>query len=408
MFVVGRAIAGLGLAGGYSGSLLIVTLIAPPHIRPLLTSGMGAVYGIGGTIGPIIGGALTSNASWRWCFFLNLFFIPIVAPLIAFYLHLPIRKREDTVVQRLARIDWIGTALALCSVICLLLVCQWGGVTYAWGDSKIIGLIVGFVVIGAAFWVVQVYKGEDATIPLRLLRNRTVGFGAIVNFCVAAAYFSLLFWLPVYFQSVRGSSAIRSGVQTLPFIVAVIVSVTVSGMLVNKFGLYIPYLFLGTALLALGSGMLYFLEPNSAQAKWVGLQFLAGIGPGLSWMLPFIAASSALSPEDLEVGTAVVIFFQTLGGTFFVSVAQSVFQNKFLLYLIALPDVNPAQIIGHGLSAFRETTPAEVLPAVVEAANRAINKTFLMSAVLGALAFVSVFGMELNRRVPLGQANMVA
>ncbi|CAD6962975.1 unnamed protein product [Tilletia controversa] len=379
MFIVGRAIAGLGLAGGYSGSLIIVTMIAPLEVRPLLTSGLGGVYGIGGTIGPIIGGALTSKASWRWCFWLNLFFIPPVGFLIAVCLRLPTRKAQHTPLQRLARIDWLGTALILCSVICLLLVCQWGGITYAWADSRIIGLIVGFVVIGLAFCADQIYQGERATIPLRILKNRTVGFGSLVNFCVAAAYFSLLYFLPIYFQSVQGSSAIRSGVQTLPFIVGVIFSVMATGIMVNKFGLYIPYLIAGTALLSIGSGTLYLLRPDSSQATWVGLQFLAGIGPGMAWMLPFIAASSALAPEEIEVGSAIVIFFQTLGGTIFVSVAQSVFQN------------NP-----------------EDLPAVLNAANQAINKTYLISAVLGALAFITVFGMELNRRVPIGGASFAA
>ncbi|CAD6921657.1 unnamed protein product [Tilletia controversa] len=408
MFIVGRAIAGLGLAGGYSGSLIIITMIAPLEVRPLLTSAMGAVYGVGGTIGPIIGGALTSKASWRWCFWLNLFFIPPVGFLIAVCLRLPSRKAQHTPLQRLARIDWLGTALILCSVICLLLVCQWGGITYAWADSRIIGLIIGFVVIGLAFCADQIYQGERATIPLRILKNRTVGFGSLVNFCVAAAYFSLLYFLPIYFQSVQGSSAIRSGVQTLPFIVGVIFSVMTTGIMVNLYGLYIPYLITGTALLSIGSGALYLLRPDSSQATWVGLQFLAGIGPGMAWMLPFIAASSALAPEDIELGSAIVIFFQTLGGTIFVSVAQSVFQNKFLVYLKALPNVDAGQVISHGLSAFRAFTSPEDLPAVLDAANQAINKTYLISAVLGALAFISVFGMELNRRVPIGGASFAA
>ncbi|CAD6914054.1 unnamed protein product, partial [Tilletia laevis] len=212
----------------------------------------------------------------------------------------------------------------------------------------------------------------------------------------------------IYFQSVQGSSAIRSGVQTLPFIMAVIVFMTATGIMVNKFGLYIPYLIAGTALVSIGSGTLYLLRPDSSQATWVGLQFLAGIGPGVAWMLPFIAASSTLAPEDIELGSAIVIFFQTLGGTMFVSIAQSVFQNKFLIYLRALPNVNAEQVVSHGLSAFREFTSAEDLPAVASAANQAINKTYLISAVLGALAFVSVFGMELNRRVPVGQATFAA
>ncbi|CAD6912956.1 unnamed protein product [Tilletia controversa] len=182
-------------------------------------------------------GALKSKASWRWCFWLNLFFIPF-----------PHRR----------------------------------GITYAWDDSRIIDLIIGFVVIGLAFCADQVYQGERATIPLRILKNRTVGFGSLVKFCVAAAYVSLLYFLPIYFQSVQRSSAIRSGVQTLPLIMAVIVFMTATGIML-----------------------------------------LAGIGPGVAWMLPFIAASITLAPEDIKLGSVIVMFFQTLGGTMSVSIAQS-------------------------------------------------------------------------------------
>ena len=88
------------------------------------------------------------------------------------FLTVPSRKHETTAWQRVKRIDWHGTLLALSSVICILLVFQWGGVTYAWNDSRIIGLIIGFVVIGAVFWTDQVWMGEQATIPIRLFRNR--------------------------------------------------------------------------------------------------------------------------------------------------------------------------------------------------------------------------------------------
>lgn len=398
-FIVGRAIAGLGLAGGYSGCLIIISLSAPLHIRPLLTSLVGATYGIGGTIGPIIGGALTSEATWRWCFYLNLFFIPIVAVTVLFFLHVPNKEQPLSVTRRLLSIDWQGTALALCSIICILLVFQWGGVDHAWSSSTIIGLIVGFVLIGAVFWVDQWYMGERATIPLRIFKNRTILGGSIANFMIASSYFTLLYFLPIYFQAIRGSSAIRSGVQTLPFIVSVITAVTVTGGLVNKFGHYIPYLFLGTGLMAIGGGALYTMDADASQSMWVGLQFLAGIGPGMAFMLPFIASSAVLEPRDIELGSAVVIFFQTLGGTISTSLAQAVFQNKFSLYLSSIPGADPAQVLSHGVTAFRELTPAEVLPAVVNAGNKALTKTWLMCAIFGCISFVSVFIMELNRKV---------
>ncbi|PWZ03581.1 LOW QUALITY PROTEIN: MFS general substrate transporter [Testicularia cyperi] len=404
-FIVGRAIAGLGMSGGYSGTMIIVTLISPAHVRPLLMSLVGAIYGLGGTIGPIIGGAFTSETTWRWCFYINLCFFPIVGLSILFFLSTPKRHQTDSAWKRIYTIDWLGVALSLCSVICLLLALQWGGIQYLWSDSKVIGLLVGFAVIAIAFVAEQWYLGDDAIIPFRLHKQRTVGFGSLVNFCIAGSYFGLLYFVPIYFQTVQGSSAIRSGVQTLPFIVAVIVAVTLSGGLINKFGYYIPILFFGSALTAVGAGCLYLLRPDSPQSLWVGLQFLAGFGPGLAFMIPFSAVSARLEPKDIELGAAIVTFWQTLGGTIFVS---SIFQNKFVIYLRDIPGAPVDAIVSHGVSAFREFTPTELLPAVAYAANMAINKTFLCSVALGGTAFIAIFGMELNRRILPGQAVVAA
>ncbi|PWN26016.1 MFS general substrate transporter [Jaminaea rosea] len=398
-FIVGRAIAGLGLAGAYSGCLIIISVVAPLHIRPLLTSLTGATYGIGGTIGPIIGGAFTSRVTWRWNFYINLCFIPLLVPVILFFLKTPPRKQERTVAQRILRIDWLGTVLILASLICLLLVFQDAGIKYAWSDSKAIGLLVGFVVILIAFIIDQWWMGERATIPFRILKNRTVWGGSIVNFTVASCYFGLLYFLPIYHQTVKGTSAIRSGVLMLPFIVGVIISVTLQGGFTNATGHYIPLLLGGTLIMTAGSAALYALSPTSDVARIAGLEILAGIGPGLSFMVPFTAVSSILDVKDIEIGAAIVIFWQTGGGTVATSMAQSIFQNKFVLYVRQVPGADAAAILSKGVSAFRATTPAELLPTIIDAANKALGKIWIMTAVLGGVAFLSVFAMDLKGRV---------
>lgn len=263
-----------------------------------------------------------------------------------------------------------------------------------------IGLIVGFVLIAVVFAVEQWYLGDDTIIPFRLHRQRTVGFGSAVNFAIAASYFGLFYFIPLYFQSVRGSSAIRSGVQTLPFVIAVIVSNAISGGLITAFGYYIPILIIGTALASVGSGLLYLLQPESSLSLYVGLQFLAGIGPGLAFMIPFSAVSARLEPKDIEIGSAIVTFWQTLGGTVFVSVCQAIFQNDSISQLRRnVPEAPVEEIVSHGVSAFRFFTPSELLGEVELAANLAVNKTYLCSVALGGVALGCVFGMELNRRI---------
>ncbi|TKY88059.1 hypothetical protein EX895_003155 [Sporisorium graminicola] len=402
-FIVGRAIAGLGMSGAYSGTMIIVTLISPVERRPVMMSVVGGAYGAGACVGPIVGGALTSKTTWRWCFYINLCFYPVVAAAIIWCLAVPRQsdgQKKQSVWRRFVFIDWPGVVLSLTAMICLLLALQWGGVRYSWGDSKVVGLIVGFVVISAVFAIEQWYLGDNAIIPFRLHAQRTVGFGSAVNFAIAASYFGLLYFIPLYFQSVRGSSAIRSGVQTLPFVIAVIFSNAVSGSLITAFGYYIPILMIGTALTSVGSGLLYLLRPDSSLSLYVGLQFFAGIGPGLSFMIPFSAVSARLEPKDIEIGSAIVTFWQTLGGTVFVSVCQAIFQNDFIRQLrVHVPQAPVDQIIANGVSAFRAFTPAGLLGQVELAANLAVNKTYLCSVALGGAALACVFGMELNRRI---------
>ncbi|CBQ70199.1 probable aflatoxin efflux pump AFLT [Sporisorium reilianum SRZ2] len=401
-FIVGRAIAGLGMSGAYSGTMIIVTLISPVERRPVMMSVVGGSYGLGACVGPIVGGALTSGTTWRWCFWINLCFYPLVATAIVFFLTIPRQGgvQKESAWRRFVWIDWPGVVLSLTAMICLLLALQWGGVRYAWSDSKVVGLIVGFVAISAAFAAEQWFLGDDAIIPFRLHRQRTVGFGSAVNFAIAASYFGLLYFIPLYFQTVRGSSAIRSGVQTLPFVIAVIVANAVSGTLITAYGYYIPILIVGAALTSVGSGLLYLLRPESSLSLYVGLQFLAGIGPGLAFMIPFSAVSARLEPEDIEIGSAIVTFWQTLGGTVFVSVCQAIFQNDFIRQLRTnVPGAPVDEIVSHGVSAFRAFTPKELLGDVELAANLAVNKTFLCSVALGGVALACVFGMELSRRI---------
>jgi len=197
VFILGRAIAGVGAAGLFQGALGIIGFSVPLDKRPLYMGIVVSSFGFAVCFGPILGGALTDHASWRWCFWMYAFLVTTVgtdadftrnAPigvvvLILIFLFLKLKNDKTTarslpLREKLQHMDFVGAGLLLAAVCCLLLALQWGGTKKPWGSSQIIGLFVGFGLLTVAFGFVQWRLGENATIPLRVLRQRSVLMGA--------------------------------------------------------------------------------------------------------------------------------------------------------------------------------------------------------------------------------------
>ncbi|KAM0788040.1 hypothetical protein ACM66B_006238 [Microbotryomycetes sp. NB124-2] len=400
-FIVGRAIAGVGFGGLYVGILAIAGAIVPVERQAAVISFLSAWYGVGCTIGPIIGGAFTTKVSWRWCFYINLPIGGLALVLAVLFLNPPPRKQELSALDRLRRLDFLGTFVLIGSVICLLLALQDGGVKRAWSSSVVIGELVGFVLLLICYAGIQYWLGENASINPRLLKNRNIAMLAVTNMSVGTAYFSLLYFVPFYFQAVRGSSAIRSSVQTLPLIVLLIVSIITAGGIADKKGTFNGQLLVGTALASIGCGLLTTLKVDSSTGIWVGFQILAGVGIGLSAMMPYIGSQIVTKdPKDRPAAGVIAIFAQTLAAAIMLSSCQAIYQNKLLEGIKTIPGIDVSAVIDSGVSAFREILPAEFIPAVAEKSVDALSKVFLVGAVFAAFGFVTASTVQWIRLEP--------
>lgn len=391
--IVGRAIAGVGSAAIFSGALIILAYSVPLAKRPLYSGMIGSMYGIASVSGPLLGGAFTDKVTWRWCFYINLPIGAITLAVIAVYFPDPHREitNDDTTWERIKRFDPFGTAVFMPAIVCLLLALQWGGTTYAWGSWRIILLLVLFGVLIAVFLFIQHKQQDLGTVPPRIFFMRSVWASSLYSFCVGAAFLGSVYYLPIWFQAVKGASAVNSGIMNLPMLISCVLFSIFAGAAVSIWGYYTPFMLASVVFVSIGYGLITTFQPDTSSSAWIGYQIIAGIGIGLGMQQPLMAVQTVLSIEDVPTGTAVIIFMQTLGGALFVSVAQNVFTNKLVeniaKYVPEIPD--PLFILGVGATGVQHVVDPKLLPGVTQAYNDALTQTFI---VFTALSVASIIG----------------
>lgn len=190
-----------------------------------------------------------------------------------------------------------------------------------------------------------------------------------------------------------------SGLQVLPFMIATVISSVAVGSLVTVVGYYTPFLIASGALLAIGAGLITLYDVEISTGKWIGYQIVLGLGSGAGLQVPMTAVQTVLKAEDIPVGTAAITFFQTLGGTIFIAVGQSVFQNGLSAGIHDhAPGVDPSMIISAGATDIRSALAAsgqlDALLGVIEAYVAGLRDTYRLSMALMIVAFVAACFME--------------
>ncbi|KAE9372519.1 MFS general substrate transporter, partial [Stipitochalara longipes BDJ] len=394
-FIVGRAISGLGASGMFSGLMVIMFHTIPLQLRPIYQGAFGAIFAVASVVGPLVGGTFTDKVTWRWCFYINLPVGAISLIVTSLILHLPNQKldaRGTDWKAKLKQLDPIGNLVFFPGIICLVLALQWGGTEYSWRSARIIVLLVLCIVLCLAFIGVQIWKQEKGTLPPRVVKQRSVAACVWCSFFNGAGMMAMMYYLPIWFQAIKGVSAVKSGIMLLPMILATVATSLASGFIVSKVGYYTPFFILSSTITPIGAGLLATFTPSTGHAQWIGYQILYGIGLGLGAQQPLTVIQTVLSRSDIATGSALVMFMRFLGSAIFLPVAQNIFINELVSKLTNLPGISPSAITGGGATELRNLASGSDLDTLLSDYNTAVVYVFYMVAATSAVTmFGSVF-----------------
>ncbi|KAJ7610298.1 ABC transporter [Mycena polygramma] len=396
--IAGRAVSGLGAAGILVAEIQIIAQVTRLEDRPRLFGLFGAVFGLSSVIGPLIGGAFTDHVSWRWCFFVNLPIGGISVIAVLFLLKAspplgsdPTKRSPQDVLDQVLRLDFLGATLVAACITSLVLALQWGGNTKPWGDKDVIICFIFAGVTAIAFIAWEMHLGERAMTPTSIFKSSSVWAICAYSFLTRFSLLLFSYYIPIFYQAVRNHTATDSGIDLLPFMLGVVVTLISAGQLVAKFGYYWPFLIVAPCFLAVGSGLLYTLTPSSTSASIVGFQILAGIGTGMGMQNSLLAIQVEFRDALHLLGqaTSMVSFSQFLGGTIGLAVAEPVFASGLARYLLQYAPDAPAGVVEESPTAIHSALPAEMIPGVVHSYASALRIVFVLGVPVAGLAFVA-------------------
>ncbi|KAL1914279.1 uncharacterized protein VTP21DRAFT_9060 [Calcarisporiella thermophila] len=402
MLIGARLIQGIGAAGMMDLPMVLLVKLVGVQQSSKYMGVFGMMFALASAIGPLLGGVFTDKVSWRWSFYIN---VPLVVPgIILTMIFLVLPEVRTSFMAKLRRIDWLGSLTFVSAVVCFLLATLWGGHVHAWNSAVIIALYVVSVVLCGIFFFIEAKVAVEPIMPLGLYRSLNYTLSSLIAFVFGIFFFGLIFVIPIFFQAVRGESAIQAGLQLLPFLIPLALTVTLSGMVVSKTGSYRPFILLGSIISTLGSGLLILLDQHSSPGMSAGFLVICGIGAGFSFQTSIIAAQATLVPQDMSSGTTLIAFFRTIGGVIGVAIFSAIQLNIIQESLSGLP--NGAVLIetaNKGIE-FISTLSPEDQKIIGVAYGEAFHKVFIAMTPLTGIMILLTLGLKHIELTPQASA----
>jgi EmrB/QacA subfamily drug resistance transporter len=396
-----RAVQGLGAGGLMVGAMATLGDIVSPRERGKYMSYMMVVMMLATIGGPLLGGFITENFSWRWIFYINL---PVGGAALVYIistLHLPAKRVNH-------RLDYLGGGLLAVAAISLVLLATWGGTEYPWGSGQIIGLAVLAVAAAAAFCMVELRVAEPI-LPLHVFRNRNFSLTMALTFLTGLAMFGALTFLPLYQQTVQGASPTLSGLMLTPMMLGVTVTSIVAGQVTTRTGRSKIFPILGGAIMGAGMYLLTGLGISTTKTTSAIYYVVLGLGMGFLMQMVSLIAQNSVQQKDMGVASSARMFFQQIGGSLGVAAFGAVFARRLTESLAAAAGsgVHISASGGQLDPATVDSLPARVKHDVFFAIAHAIQGVFIWALPAAVLIFVLAWFIKevpLRGRAPAAEA----
>ncbi|EME38645.1 dothistromin MFS transporter-like protein [Dothistroma septosporum NZE10] len=362
---VGMLITARAIQGAAGGGLLTLVDTIIGDLFSLRTRGtylgmIGGVWAIACALGPIVGGAFTSSVTWRWCFYINLPIDGLAFGIIFFFLKL--KTPKTPILEGFAAIDWAGSFFIIGGTLMFLFGLQYGGITFPWDSATVICLLVFGVVCIVLFGLVEWKFARFPIIPLRLFQYRNNCGALLVAFFHSFVFISAFYYLPLYFQAVKGATPILAGVYILPAVLSTGVSAAATGAFIGNTGNYLIPMYFGMSMMILGYGLLINFDAGSGWAKLIIYQLIAGIGNGPNFQAPLVALQTKIKQSDIATGTATFNFVRNIATAISVVAGQVLYQNQLKKMTSTLQQLGPAASLIAAGDAGANTQAINALP----------------------------------------------
>ncbi len=381
-----RALQGLGAGGLLVLAQASVADVVSPRDRPRYQGLFTGTFALSSVAGPLLGGIITSQLSWRWVFYVNLPVGLLALVIIAIGLRRPPPRERPS-------IDYAGAVLLTGATAALLLLLSWGGREFAWLSLASFALAALTLVLGAALVRCELVAKEPL-IRLTLFRNTVFARGVAVGGMMTFAMLGSTVFLPLYFQLVLGMDPAVAGAMVLPQVAGMLLTSIVGGRIVARLGKNRPFLLAGIGLEAIALAVLAILAYVAAPpAPFLFAMGILGLGMGMGMPNLTTAVQNAVAHSEVGAATGAMAFIRSLGGALGVALSGTIMTSRLAVALATSGGtIDLSALSEHGITAMTQLSPTQQA-AVGDAYRTALVGCFTLSGLVMIAAFILVVGL---------------